>query len=80
MKIFESLHAFIWESMTVNNCNTYFIDGPTRILIDPGHLSYFNHVKTGLADLSVSLEDTVSHRRRRVTIVHTISFISGIVV
>lgn len=57
MKIFDQLHAFIWESMTVNNCNTYFIDGPTRVLIDPGHLNLFGHVKTGLANLGVGVED-----------------------
>jgi hydroxyacylglutathione hydrolase len=57
MKIFDQLHAFIWESMTTNNCNTYFIDGPTRVLIDPGHLNLFSHVKTDLANLGIGLED-----------------------
>ena len=57
MKIFDQLHAFIWESMTVNNCNTYFIDGPSRVLIDPGHLNLFGHVKAGLANLGVGVED-----------------------
>jgi len=37
MKITDNLHAFVWESMAANNCNTYLIDGPTRVLIDPGH-------------------------------------------
>lgn len=57
MKIFSQFHAFIWESMTANNCNTYFIDGPDRVLIDPGHLHLFSHVKTGLANLGVGVED-----------------------
>ncbi|MDF1592886.1 MAG: MBL fold metallo-hydrolase [Desulfobacterales bacterium] len=57
MKIFDQLYGFLWESMTVNNCNTYFIDGPTRILIDPGHLDLFGHVKTGLKNLGVKVED-----------------------
>lgn len=57
MKIFDQFHAFLWESMTANNCNTYFIDGPTRVLIDPGHLNLFGHVKTGLANLGVGVED-----------------------
>lgn len=57
MEIFNGLHAFLWESMTVNNCNSYFIDGPTRILIDPGHTAFFDHVQTGLADLGVRMED-----------------------
>ena len=45
MQIFENLHAFIWESTTVNNCNTFFIDGPTRVLIDPGLTSQFEPVQ-----------------------------------
>ena len=57
MKIFDQLHAFIWESITANNCNTYFIDGPTRVLIDPGHLNLFSYVKTGLANIGVGVED-----------------------
>jgi len=57
MKIFGPLHAFIWESMTVNNCNSFFIDGPTRILIDPGHLTLFGHVKSGLAALGIGVEE-----------------------
>jgi len=55
--MFDRLHAFFWESMTANNCNTYFIDGPTRILIDPGHLNLFGHVETGLAELGIGIED-----------------------
>ena len=57
MKIFDQLHAFMWESMTANNCNTYFIDGLTRVLIDPGHLNLFSHVKTGLANIGVGRTD-----------------------
>ena len=57
MHICGNIHGFIWESMTQNNCNSYLIDGPTRILIDPGHLNLFEHVKEGLANLNVSLED-----------------------
>ncbi len=57
MQILNQLHAFIWESMTINNCNTYFIDGPTRILIDPGHLNLFDHVQKGLTALGLGIED-----------------------
>ena len=31
MQITNNLHAFIWQSMTANNCNAYFIDGPTPV-------------------------------------------------
>ena len=57
MKIADNVYAFIWESMTANNCNTYLIDGPTRILIDPGHIDLFDHVRSGLEELKITLDD-----------------------
>lgn len=57
MQILKNLHVFLWESMTANNCNTYLIDGPTRVLIDPGHLKMFDHVEKGLSDLGLKIED-----------------------
>lgn len=47
----------MWQSMSANNCNTYLIDGPTRILIDPGHTHLFDHVQQGLTKLDLTLED-----------------------
>ena len=44
MKILDNLHLFPWSSMTANNCNTYFINGSKRILVDPGHYHLFDHV------------------------------------
>jgi len=40
-----------------NNCNTYLIEGETRVLIDPGHLLLFDHVQKALADLGLSPAD-----------------------
>ena len=57
MKLTDNLHAFLWQSMATNNCNTYFIDGPSRILIDPGHRALFEHVQRGLEDLNLSIKD-----------------------
>ena len=57
MKILDNLHAFIWQSLTANNCNAYFIDGPTRILIDPGHRALFEHVDLGLKNLGLKTDD-----------------------
>jgi glyoxylase-like metal-dependent hydrolase (beta-lactamase superfamily II) len=57
MKIANNLHAFVWESMTANNCNAYLIDGPTRVLIDPGHRALFEHVELGLKDLKLTTDD-----------------------
>lgn len=57
MHICGNIHGFIWESMTQNNCNTYLIDGSKRILVDPGHLDLFGHVKEGLKELGLELTD-----------------------
>ena len=57
MKILDNLHAFLWEHPMANNCNTYFIDGFKKILIDPGHYDFFSHVRDGLAALSLTPED-----------------------
>lgn len=57
MHICGNIYGFLWESTTRNNCNTYLIDGPSRILIDPGHLSLFDHVRQGLADRELDIED-----------------------
>lgn len=57
MKITDNVYGFIWRSTTANNCNTYLIDGPTRILIDPGHSSLFDHVHKELNELRLTLDD-----------------------
>lgn len=57
MKIFNGLHGFIWQSMTANNCNTFLIDGPARILIDPGHRQFFSHVEEGLGEIDLTPAD-----------------------
>lgn len=57
MQIVNNVHAFIWESTSANNCNTFLIDGPTRILIDPGHSELFDHVQKELLNTDLTLED-----------------------
>jgi glyoxylase-like metal-dependent hydrolase (beta-lactamase superfamily II) len=57
MKIREDLYAFSWTSPSANNCNSYFIDGARKILVDPGHYDLFGHVEEGLATLSLSKDD-----------------------
>lgn len=56
-EITETVYAFIWESTTENNCNTFLIDGPTRVLIDPGHLKHFGHVEEKLGDIDIQIND-----------------------
>jgi len=43
--------------MTSNNCNTYLLDGSTKVLIDPGHIAHFDHVRDGLSNLGLGLND-----------------------
>ncbi|MBN1848968.1 MAG: MBL fold metallo-hydrolase [Deltaproteobacteria bacterium] len=57
MKIFDNLHAFLWNNPTANNANTYLINGVKKILIDPGHYHLMNHIRQGLSELSMTLED-----------------------
>jgi hydroxyacylglutathione hydrolase len=57
MEIIENIHAFLWQSMTVNNCNAYLINGRNPILIDPGHVSLFAHVEKGLEALGMTVDD-----------------------
>jgi hydroxyacylglutathione hydrolase len=49
MEIVAGLHAFLWNNPQANNTNTYLIEGSKKILIDPGHLQFFDHVRTGLS-------------------------------
>lgn len=57
MKITDRIHGFMWQSFTVNNCNTYLINGATNILIDPGHKHLFDHVKKDLKTMGLELDD-----------------------
>ncbi len=58
MEIFNNLQAFLWQSRTANNCNTYLIDDSTsRVLIDPGHSQFFGHVTQGLDQLGLKTDD-----------------------
>lgn len=57
MQVCDHLHAFIWRSMSANNCNCYLIDCSKRILIDPGHAPYFDHVESGLRELDLTIAD-----------------------
>ena len=57
MQLPNTIQPFIWKSSSVNNCNTYLIDGPVRVLIDPGHSKLFNHVQDGLLQIGINLDD-----------------------
>ncbi|MBW2193519.1 MAG: hypothetical protein JRF27_07000 [Deltaproteobacteria bacterium] len=57
MPIINRIHTSLWKSSSANNCNTYLIGWPTRVLIDPGHRELFGHVRQGLDALGIDLED-----------------------
>lgn len=57
MKILQNVFAFLWNSPTANNANSYLINGSKKVLIDPGHHHLFSHVKVGLQRLSLTPED-----------------------
>jgi hydroxyacylglutathione hydrolase len=54
MKVFDSLHTFIWQDHSANNCNTYLIDADKKILIDPGHLHLFSPIERELKKLKIT--------------------------
>jgi hydroxyacylglutathione hydrolase len=56
MEIEKDLEAFVWRNPQANNCNTYLIRGDKNILIDPGHLHLFDHVRMGLSDQGLTSE------------------------
>jgi glyoxylase-like metal-dependent hydrolase (beta-lactamase superfamily II) len=53
----DRIHSFLWHSTTTNNCNTYLIEGPKPVLIDPGHMHLFDHVRRGLEALNLTVDD-----------------------
>ncbi len=58
MQLAPNLHAFLWDSISANNCNTYLITaGGKNILIDPGHAPYFDHVRRGLSEIGLAVKD-----------------------
>lgn len=56
MKVINNLHAFIWREVRMNNCNTYFINGEKKILIDPGHRQVFRFVEQELAQIDIAID------------------------
>jgi hydroxyacylglutathione hydrolase len=57
MEVTNRIFAFPWLDLTVNNCNTYFLHGQKRILVDPGHHHLFQSVEDHLSHLSLSVQD-----------------------
>jgi glyoxylase-like metal-dependent hydrolase (beta-lactamase superfamily II) len=56
-RLAEGLYAFTWTDPTVNNCNSYLIEGERPVLVDPGHLHLFDAVRDHLRALSLSQDE-----------------------
>jgi glyoxylase-like metal-dependent hydrolase (beta-lactamase superfamily II) len=56
MNVTDGVHAFLWESYSENNCNTYLLTGEKNVLVDPGHRHLLAHVDRGLEGLGLSRE------------------------
>lgn len=54
MLLFDGLHVFPWVNPSVNNCNSYLIEGKEKILIDPGHKHLFGHVGDELKRMDIN--------------------------
>ncbi len=54
MKVFDGLYAFLWQDFQENNCNTYLIDGATKVLVDPGHGHLFPKVREELGEIGIA--------------------------
>jgi len=57
MRLSDELYAFPWRLPNVNNCNSYLIDGPFKILIDPGHQHLFTELGNSLGSINISPKD-----------------------
>lgn len=57
MRLSDNLYAFPWQVLTENNCNSYLIDGPFKILIDPGHQHLLSELLNSLDSMSIRPED-----------------------
>ena len=56
MKLAENLYVYEWKNYFENNCNSFFVDGTKKVLIDPGHRHLFQHVRRGLERIGISPE------------------------
>ncbi len=57
MPLPQKLYVYPWESYTENNCNSYFINGSVKTLIDPGHAHLLHHLEARMAQDGFTLED-----------------------
>jgi glyoxylase-like metal-dependent hydrolase (beta-lactamase superfamily II) len=57
MKLRDHLYVYPWESVTENNCNSYYIKGAVQTLIDPGHLHLLGQLEANMARDGLSLDN-----------------------
>lgn len=57
MQIAPSVYFYPFTSMSENNCNTVILDGPEKVLIDPGHKHLWPQLKQQIEADGLSPED-----------------------
>ncbi|HOK07087.1 MAG TPA: MBL fold metallo-hydrolase [Syntrophales bacterium] len=57
MKVTDGIYAYEWTDYFENNCNSYYIGGEARILIDPGLLKYVPDLLRRMAADGIGVED-----------------------
>jgi len=57
MRLEEDLYAYLWLDPYENNCNTYFMKGGKKVLIDPGHSRHVPNLFRQMEEDGISPED-----------------------
>ena len=57
MKITDDLFAYPWMDAAENNCNSYYLGGDAKMLIDPGLTSFFPILQKKLAKDGIEMKD-----------------------
>jgi glyoxylase-like metal-dependent hydrolase (beta-lactamase superfamily II) len=57
MQVAPSVYFYPFTSMLENNCNTIIIDGPEKVIIDPGHKHLWPELKKSIEADGLRVED-----------------------
>jgi len=57
MKLLDDLYCYPWENPMINNCNSYFIDGEVRTMIDIGMGQHLTSLFLKMKDDGIKTED-----------------------
>jgi hydroxyacylglutathione hydrolase len=57
MKLIDDIYVYEWTSFSDNNCNSYYIGGNVKALIDPGLTKYVPDLLTSMETDGIKRED-----------------------